>query len=194
MSLTLLTPPLAEPVTLTEAKARLRVAGDAEDSAINHWIQSARERVERDTGRACLAQTWVERRDGWAGDGRLCAFGTQLRLLKPPLIAVEAVTIYDADDAPSEIDPAAFFVDTLSDPGRLVLRPGESWPEPGRVAGGIEIRFRCGYGETAADVPAALREAILQLVLAQARGSDGLKDGLPPVAASLLAPFRRVSL
>ena len=172
----------------------MRIGNDVHDDAINQWIAAARERVERETGRALLAQTWVERRDRWDGDGRLAAFGTQFRLPRPPLIALEAVTTYHADGTPSDHDPAAFFVDTLSDPGRLVLRPGESWPEPGRVAGGIEIRFRCGYGETAQDVPAALREAILQLVLAQARGSDGLKDGLPPVAVSLLAPFRRVSL
>ena len=192
MSLTLLDPPSAEPVSLSEARARLRVADASQDDAINHWIQTARARVERDTGRACLAQTWLERRDVWWGEGRLSAFGTRFRLLKPPLIALEAVTVYGLDDAPSEIDPAAFFVDTLSDPGRLVLRPGQSWPLPGRAAAGIGIRFRCGYGDQSDDVPAPLREAILQLTvhLAETNGASAL----PPGVAALIAPYRPVML
>ena len=192
MSLTLLTPPTAEPVSLSDARARFRVSDASQDDAINHWIQTARARVERDTGRALLAQTWLERRDVWWGEGRLSAFGTRFRLLKPPLIALEAVTIYGADDTPSEIDPAAFFVDTLSDPGRLVLRPGQSWPQPARVAAGIEIRFRCGYGDQPDDVPAPLREAVLQLTVHLAE--TGGASVPPPGYAALIAPFRRVQL
>lgn len=190
MSLTLLTPPSAEPVTLAEAKLRLRVGTDVHDDTINQWIAAARERVERETGRALLSQTWVERRDRWDGDGRLLAFGTQFRLPRPPLIALEAVTTYDADGAPSDHDPAAFFVDTMADPGRIALNPDTVWPEPGRAVGGIEIRFRAGYGDQPADVPAPLREAILQLVKAMAEGGPAL----PPVAGSLIAPYRTVTL
>lgn len=196
MSLTLLTPPAAEPVSLAEAKTRLRIGDDAHDAAVTLWIKAARERVERDTGRALLSQVWVERRDGWTGDGqpdgRMMAFGTRFRLLRPPLIAVEAVTIYDAEDAPSEWDPAAFFVDAASDPGRIALRHGEDWPQPGRATGGIEIRFRCGYGDSPEDVPAPLREAVLQLVAAMADG--GPETGMPASAASLIAPYRSVRL
>ncbi len=168
------------------------MADASQDDAINHWIQTARARVERDTGRALLSQTWLERRDVWWGEGRLSAFGTRFRVLKPPLIALEAVTVYGLDDAPSEIDPAAFFVDTLSDPGRLVLRPGTGWPLPGRAAAGIEIRFRCGYGDQPENVPAPLREAILQLSvhLADTHGASSV----PPGVAELIAPFRPVML
>lgn len=192
MSLTLLTPPAAEPVSLADAKLRLRISDDAHDAAVSLWIKAARERVERDTGRALLSQTWVERRDGWTGDGRLTAFRTRFRLLRPPLIAVEAIAIYDAEDAPSDWGPAAFFVDTASDPGRIALRQGEDWPQPGRATGGIEIRFRCGYGDSPEDVPAPLREAVLQLVAAMADG--GLEAGMPAAAASLIAPYRSVRL
>ena len=83
-------------------------------------------------------------------------------------------------------------IDTLADPGRIVLKPGEAWPQPLRPAGGIEIRFRCGHGETADAVPAALREAVLQIIQALAEG--GPDTGLPPVAQSLLAPYRRLTL
>lgn len=136
MSLTLLMPPATEPVTLAEARLRLRVGSDAHDATINQWIAAARERVELETGRALLSQVWLERRDRWDGDGRLTAFGTRFRLLRPPLIALEAVTTYDADGTPSDHDPAAFFVDTLADPGRIALKPGQDWPEPGAMPAG----------------------------------------------------------
>ena len=193
MSLTLITPPAVEPLVLSTARARLRVPDNSQDGQIKLWIQIARERVERETGRALLSQTWLERRDSWWGDGRLTAFGTRFRLLKPPLTALEAVTIYGADDTPSEIDPAAFFVDTLSDPGRLVLRPGYEFPEPARAAGGIEIRYRAGYGDSPDDIPSPLVEAVTRLVEAMYAGGSGT-DALTPEVESLLAPWRRRSL
>ena len=58
--------------------------------------------------------------------------------------------------------------------------------------GGIEIRFTCGYGETAEDVPAPLIEAIGQLV--EAMYSGGLEVGMPASVKALLTPWWRISL
>jgi uncharacterized phiE125 gp8 family phage protein len=192
MSFSLLTPPAAEPISLEQAKARLRISDTSQDARLTHLIRSARQRVEGDTGRALITQTWLERRDRWDGDGRLCAFATQFKLPKPPLIAIEAITIYAADDTPTEHDPADFFIDTLSEPGRLALRPNGQFPQPGRDVGGIEIRFTCGYGESAEDVPAPLVEAIGQLVEAMFEG--GLEVGTPASVKALLMPWWRISL
>ena len=164
----------------------------SQDAHLSHLIRSARQRVEGDTGRALITQTWLERRDRWDGDGRLCAFGTQFKLPKPPLISIEAITTYAADDTPTSHDPADFFIHTLSEPGRLALRPNGQFPQPGRSVGGIEIRFVCGYGESAADVPAPLIEAIGQLVEAMFEG--GLDVGMPASVKALLSPWWRISL
>jgi uncharacterized phiE125 gp8 family phage protein len=184
MSLSLVTPPAVEPITLDQA--------NAQDSRLTHLIRAARQRVERETGHALLSQTWLERRDGWDGDGRLLAFATQFRLLKPPLIALEALTVYDADDVPRVIDTADFFIDTMAEPGRITLKPDTAWPQPGRCVGGIEIRFRCGYGDSADDVPGPLVEAVGKLVETMWR--DGASFGLPRGVQSLIAPWRRLSL
>ena len=97
MSLTLLAAPAVEPVSLDQAKAALRIGHAADDDRILHLIRAARQRLEAETGRAFIAQTWRESRDSWADPSRLAAFGTQFRLLKPPLIAVEAVRLRAAD-------------------------------------------------------------------------------------------------
>tara|TARA_R110000868_G_scaffold322583_2_gene583527 strand:+ start:1089 stop:1667 length:579 start_codon:yes stop_codon:yes gene_type:complete len=192
MSLSLVTPPAAEPISLDQIKARLRISDSSQDTHLAHLIRSARQRVEGDTGRALISQTWLERRDAWDGDGRLCAFATQFKLPKAPLIAIEAITTYDAEDVPTSHDPADFFIDTASEPGRLALKPNGNFPQPGREVGGIEIRFACGYGDDPADVPAPLIEAIGQLV--EAMYSGGLEVGMPASVKALLSPWWRISL
>lgn len=198
MSLTLLAGPAAEPVPLDRLKSRLRISVDDYDSRLNHLIRAARERVERDTGLACLSQTWLERLDSWQEGGRLTAFATRFRLFKPPLRSVESVTTYDADDRPHLWDSSAYRVDNASHPGRIIARPGTQFPLPGRTAGGIEIRFRCGYGDTPGDVPAPITEAIELLAARLFERADGMPDGaaepLPDMAACLIAPWRRLSL
>ena len=192
MSVSLVTPPAAEPISLDQVKARLRISDTSQDARLAQLIRSARQRVEGDTGRACLSQTWLERRDAWDGDSRLCAFGTQFKLPKPPLISIEAITTYAADDTPTSHDPADFFIDTASEPGRLALRPNGYFPQPGRNIGGIEIRFTCGYGTDPDDVPAPLVEAIGQLVEAMFEGGPDV--GTPASVKALLMPWWRISL
>ena len=192
MSLTLVSPPAVEPITLDQAKARLRISDDSQNSHITHLIRAARERVELETGRALISQSWLERRDQWDEGGRLLAFGTQFRMLKPPLISIETITTYDAQDTPSIWDPAAIFIDTMAEPGRIALKSDSAFPMPGRKIAGIEIRFTCGYGPDASDIPASLIEAMGQLI--EAMADDGVETRLPLAVQSLLAPWRRVSL
>ena len=185
-------PPASEPVDLARLKLRLRISDNGHDQRLNHLISVARERVARETGRVFLTQTWLETRDGWDGDGRLCTFATQFKLLKPPLIAVESVMLMQADGA-SELWPASeYFIDSAMEPGRIVLRPDSVFPQPGRPAAGLAIRFRAGYGDAASDMPAPLVEAVS--VLAADLFENGAGTGLPFSVQSLIAPWRRVSL
>jgi len=57
MSLTIVTPPAEEPVTLTEAKNHLRVDLSDDDSLISALIVAAREHAEAITRRAFITQT-----------------------------------------------------------------------------------------------------------------------------------------
>ena len=57
-SLTLITPPANEPVTLEEAKAWLKIETADEDTLLLRLIATARQMVEHYTSRAVLEQTW----------------------------------------------------------------------------------------------------------------------------------------
>jgi uncharacterized phiE125 gp8 family phage protein len=146
--------PVAEPVTLADARAHLRIAGEAEDGLIEGLIRAAREEVERATGLALLSQRWRLVLDRWPA-------GATVLMRRHPVRAVEDVTVYAADGAASVLDPADYLLDPVSRPARLqFLRP---LPAPRRM-NGIEIDFLAGFGEAGSDVPDGLKRAILLLV------------------------------
>lgn len=194
MPLQLVTPPATEPVTLSDAKAFLRIGTGHEDDLISQFIASARMRVEAETGRALIARTVCEAIDRWDLPGRIAANGRQFRMPMPPLISVISVTTFTADDTASVWDAANYFVDTASDPGRIAVRSGD-FPRPGRAVAGIEILFEAGYGASADDVPEALREAVMRLTADAYLNRDGhCERPLPMAVQSLLVPYRRVRL
>ena len=77
MNCILIAVPTAEPVTLAEAKAWLRVDTTDEDATISTLIDSARENVEATTRLRLMAQGWRIVLDRWpfarGGDGSLDA-------------------------------------------------------------------------------------------------------------------------
>ncbi|MGJ3231317.1 MAG: head-tail connector protein [Oceanicaulis sp.] len=198
MTLHLITPPAAEPVALSDAKTWLRVAHGEEDDLITELIRSAAARVEAETGLALIARGYREVLDAWPAR-RLSAYGQAVSVARGPLLSVEAVRTFDKA-GPAEVwDPAEYRAET-GEPGRIVAVYPFSLPQPGRFAGGIEIEFTAGFGAAAADVPAALKEAVLRLVAQSystaepaesARRGEG---GLPGDVEALLRPWRRVRL
>lgn len=194
MTLQLVTPQAVEPVSLSDAKAFLRVGTAAEDDLILQLIASARQRVEAEIGRALISRTYHETLDRWDVPGRIAAGGKQFRLLMPPLISVSSVTIFKADGAGEIWDAANYFVDTQSDPGRIAAVSG-GFPRSGRDTAGIEIVFEAGYGAASDDVPEALREAVMRLTADAYLNREGRTERpLPMAVQSLLAPFKRVRL
>jgi uncharacterized phiE125 gp8 family phage protein len=188
MSLQLITPPAVEPVTLDEAKAHLKVDTTDDDALIARSIAAARARAEWHTGRAFVTQSWILWLDEWPLRG---AVGIPL----PPLIQVASVTTYGRDDAASAVDPANYQVDAVSQPGRLVLKDTVVPPIANlRSVNAIAIAFDAGYGAAAGDVPAPLREAVLEIVaeLYVHRG-DGPEE-IALSAQALLAPYRIFNL
>jgi uncharacterized phiE125 gp8 family phage protein len=173
MSLTLDIPPAEEPVSLAEATAHLKL--DRDDAALPRLIAAARARAEWHTGRAFITQGWTLHLDRLPRD-------RVIEVPLPPLIAVTALTVFARDGGATVIDPADYRADVAA--SRLVLKPAAP-ANPGAAA----LAFTAGYG-VAAEVPAPIREAILELVagLYEQRGEE--PDDLPLAALALLAPYR----
>jgi len=86
-----------------------------------------------------------------------------IRLPRWPLVSVQSVTWYGTDGAATVLSTSAYFVDTYSEPGRLCLKNGYTWPTGTRDQVAGVIRFTAGYGTDALGVPDPLKEAARKL-------------------------------
>jgi len=155
--LKLVTGPTSEPVTLPEAKTQCRVDLDDEDDLITGYIAAARRWCERVDRRAFCTQTWQLWLDAWPN-------GNAITLRMPPLQSVSSIVYYDDADQATTLAASNYYVDTVSEPGRVVLRSTASWPSATlREANGVCVTFVAGWA-AAADVPRTIKQAILLIV------------------------------
>jgi uncharacterized phiE125 gp8 family phage protein len=160
MAIRLITPPAAEPITLTEAKAHLRVDHTEDDALISAIIEASRVYCEQYTGRAFVTQTWEEVIDLFPEN--------EIMIPLPPLQSVTSIKYDDGGGVEQTLSLTEYEVDTVSQPGWVVPATG-GWPSS--VFEGINsvrIRFVAGYNpgtdspiDLAANVPQSLKAAIL---------------------------------
>lgn len=75
------------------------------------------------------------------------------------------ITYYDTDDTAAFMDAGEYLVDTRSEPGRICLNYGESWPSTTlRPHNGIRVTFIAGYGAAASAVPSKVKQAMLLII------------------------------
>jgi len=185
MTIAELLPPMAEPITLAEAKAHLRLDTGEEDALVLALIRAARDYLETVTGLCLMTRPMRLYLDDWPED-------RVIRIARGPVRTIEAVTVYDADGAPVEVDAGGHVLDGTARPARLVLAEK---PLTARAVNGIEIDFTAGFGETGAEVPDTLKRALLLHVAAmfELRGavSPGDQPGTVPAGYDrLIAPYR----
>ncbi len=75
------------------------------------------------------------------------------------------IKYYDTANTESTFAASSYFVDTKSEPARIFLAYGQSWPTSTlRPANGICVTFIAGYGDAAANVPENIKQAMLLLI------------------------------
>ena len=181
MSLTLLSPAAAEPITLSEAKDHLRVTDAGEDALIAGALAAAVRAIEARGRLALMTQGWRLTLDD--------APAETLILPIAPVQSVDAVTVSGAS-----IEPSAYEVANGS-PGRL--RVAAPWPSPANAIGDVTIDFTAGYGG-AAEVPAALKQAALMLTAHFYENRESAGEArvytVPRSVDALIAPYREFRL
>jgi uncharacterized phiE125 gp8 family phage protein len=127
---------VAEPITLAQAKAYIRVLADnTEDAKITAMIPRARLWVEDHTGLVLVQREFVERYTPKYG---------AIRLNRGPLVSVDEVTYTDASGAQTYVP--RFW------PGQNTIFPasGETWPV---LAGNeqFEVTYTAGFADGEVD-------------------------------------------
>jgi uncharacterized phiE125 gp8 family phage protein len=140
MKATIVTPPTGYPVTLAEMKTHLRVDTTSEDGFINSLVMQATNQVENILNRKLVTQTWKYFLDAWPD-------GNSFELPFGKLQSVTSVKYKDSAATEYTMASGDYIVDTDSDPGRVVLDYGVSWPSETLLPSNpIYIQFVCGYG------------------------------------------------
>ena len=158
-----------------EAKAQARVAHDDEDLLIQQYIDAATAWLDGPAGilgRCLVTQTWRAEIDAVAGP---------IRLPFPDSV-VENALLADAEGG-------ELIHDLVLQDQRPLLRLRSGLGRP------AAITFTAGYGAPA-DVPAAIRQAMLLLVTQwyEHRQVTGTGTALPFAVQAMLAPYRRIRL
>ena len=159
MKLTQVTAPSVEPVTASGIGQHLRLTDySLEETYLDGLITAARQYVEQVLGRKLIYQTYDYFLNDFPG-------GDFIELPYPTLSGVDSVKYYDTDITEATFSSDDYVVDADSEPGRIVLKYGETWPTVQlHTSNPIHIRFSCGYGSAATDVPEGIIHAIKLLV------------------------------
>ncbi len=161
-TLSLVTAPTTEPITLDEAKQQVRRDFVLDDDVYisGVLIPAARSRGELSTGRQFLTATW---------DLKLSQFPScsyePIEIPKSPLLAVTSITYVDTDGATQTWTSSKYVVDAPQGPnpkrGRVFLAYGETWPQARCQPNAVTVRFTAGYGAEGEFVPPRLKMAML---------------------------------
>lgn len=158
MALTVVTAPAVEPVSLAEGKLHLRVDISTDDDLITAMIQAAREVVEGISRRALITQVWKLILDEFPEEDEIV-------IPLPPLQSVTSITYKDRDGNESTFSSGDYIVNTDTEPGKVVLAYGSSWPSTTLYpTGAITVQFTAGFGDASTDVPEKYRQAMMLLL------------------------------
>lgn len=180
--------PATTPITLTEAKAHLRVGHTAEDTLIGIYIDAATAVLDGWTGilgRCMVTQTWRQDFDGFYDDMRL------------PFPDVQSVTVayYDSTNTSQTLSGSVYTLVNDAGGARIELAYNQTFPATYDRPDAVRVTMVAGYGAASA-VPAALKAAMLLHVgvMFTARGDADGSGELPPAYHALVAPYRVVGV
>lgn len=180
--------PASTPVSLAEAKASLRVDFSDDDDLITSLIAAAVGHFDGwsgTLGRALVTQSW---RQDFGG------FGV-MRLPVGPVASIDEIEYFDSENEVQTVDGAVYTLRTDALGSYVDLKPGQAWPATYARPDAVSVTYVAGTA--AAEVPAAIKTAILLMVghlYANREAVGEAKVELPLGVHALVAPYRRVGV
>lgn len=153
----------SEPITTAQAKKHCNISTSDDDTYVDILIKAARQKVEADTGRCFINQSWYLYLDDFPASS-----GTPLYLPKSPLSTVTAITYTDTADAAQTWSNLCYDVDPASEPGRVLPKYGYTYPTDAKDKPScVRVEYVAGYGtdiSTATTLPVTMTQALYLLV------------------------------
>lgn len=122
----------------------LSVDSDDDILHVASIVAAARSKVEADTGRALLSQTFVLVSDSWP-----CGYGSdadKIYLERTPLQGVSHIKYYPEDgSAQATLSTSVYRSETRAKPGFVILRADQEWPALADRHDAVEITFTAGF-------------------------------------------------
>lgn len=186
MGASLITAPVVEPVSLSEAKAHLRQDSSDSDSSLVAYLVASRQFCESYTRRVFKSQTWSATYHGWP------VVGCQYRIDFPlaPVISVSSVTYLDTDGTSQTLASDQYTLNGAGPDNIPYITPayGVTWPSVRCVPDSVTVQFVAGY----ASVPQAIKVAILLNTELLYDRNPAARELLESARNALLDPHRRV--
>ena len=172
MKTTLISPPANLPITLAEAKDHLRIESTFtdDDAYIRSLIHMATLQAENITRRKLVTQTWKAFYDEWPRRWEL-PYGQLQSITHIKYTGSDDVVNTDFNEGDE------WTADTDSDPGRIVLKYGETYPGDSLAEQNpIETQMVVGYGNHTSQTITAASNATPIVVTIVGHGYTGGED------------------
>jgi uncharacterized phiE125 gp8 family phage protein len=199
-TLTQITQPSHEPLSLTDVKSFLRIVSTDQDDVISALITAARVSVEQFTRRIMVNQQWRLAFDRFPGSWPF-SYGFGSSLISPyreihiplcPLVSVDSFQCIDMNTG--DLVDVPNFQTSFAEPARLQPEYGQAWPIARWVLDAVQIQFTAGYGDTTqspvigVDPPQPLLIAMKLMIGHWYENRESQE--MPKAAENLLQPYR----
>ena len=194
-------------VATSDQKSFMRVDFSDDDSLIAELIKASQNVIETYLNRSITTQTLslfldrlpfysdIKLQEGIYTAPDLEYNSNFIVLPKAPVASVTHVKYYANDDTASTFASTNYYVDTISQQARIVLKTGSSWPTVAetRNANAYEIKYVAGYGG-ASDVPEPIVQAIKVLTTHLYENREAVTslsvNTIPYTIGALLQPYK----
>lgn len=206
--LTLQTEASKQALDVRDVKNYLKLDDNADEVLVRTLITTASDWVENHIARSLINRTYKLSIDSinefdfplWEGfrDGPDMVYQKRyIPLPRGPIQSVSSVVTYDDADTATTMNTSDYYVDSVSQPPRVMLRNNAVWPTALRVANAIEITYVAGYGASPLQIPEPIRLAMYQFIAFQYEHRGDFErfppPNMPDSIEGLLRPYRTMS-
>ncbi len=197
MALSIVTDVTAEPVSIEDQKAHLRIDTDDDDAYIADCIKAARLWIEGQTKRAIMDQTWSYTIDyHWptvAGAHRIDLPLNPVPQTTSPSTTI--ITYVDADGASQTLAETQYTLVGRTHGSYIVPAYNITWPTVRHVPNAITVQFKAG---ASSNVPHDLKRAVMILAGHLYENREPVIIGtsaapMPYSVETLISPYRRAA-